>query len=198
MRVRAAGFTLLELLVAVALLGLVAAMAYGGLDSLADSSRLVHDHEDRLARTQLALQLLQNDLLTVVDRGSRDILGDRQPAMRWDPASRTLSFTRLGPDLPPGSRPRSRLEHVAYRLHSGDWVRIRWRHADRLQGTPAERQPLLDGVLAVTPRFVDRDGQWQDQWPPPDNPDAPLPVAVELTLQHPQFGELRRLMLVQP
>ena len=53
-------------------------------------------------------------------------------------------------------------------------------------------------AAVAKPRYLDKDGQWQPDWPPAnasgDGLLTELPRAVELRLQHRRYGELRRLL----
>jgi general secretion pathway protein J len=197
-RIVGRGFTLLELLVAMAILGVVAVIAYGGLSSLVDSKQGVETHASRLASLQLAFQLMQRDLSQAVDRPVRDELGDRQDAMFLSATGMELAFTRVGEDLPLTTEPRSRLERVEYHLRDDQLWRIRWRQLDRVQGAPADEMLLMDGVMGWQWRFLDRSGNWQLNWPPVSGTTGmpSLPVALELAFEDATWGPLRRVLLV--
>lgn len=189
---RSDGFTLLEVMVAIAIFGLVAVIAYGSLSSLMDSKRGVTEHAERLASLQLAFQLMQRDLAQAVNRPVRDELGGSEDAMLLSSAGR-LAFTRLGEDLPATAQQRSRLERLEYQLRDQQLWRIRWRQLDRVQGAKADEMLLMDGVEGWQLRFLDKQGSWQTGWPTPGND---LPAAMELVLDHADWGRLRRLFLV--
>jgi general secretion pathway protein J len=63
-------------------------------------------------------------------------------------------------------RPRSTLERVGYRIQDDELVRLVWPELDQARVTDPVEQPLLKGVTRLTVRFLDSQGQWQDQWPP--------------------------------
>ena len=189
---RCRGFTLLEVLVAIAIFGVVAVIAYGSLSSLMDSKRGVEDHAARLASLQLAFQLIQRDLAQAVDRPVRDELGGSEDAMLLSSAGQ-LAFTRIGEDLPATEQPRSRLERLEYQLRDDKLWRVRWRQLDRVQGTKADEMLLMDGINSWKLRFLDRNGNWQTGWP---TAAGALPAAVELQLEHETWGKLRRVFLV--
>ena len=61
---------------------------------------------------------------------------------------------------------------------------------------------LLEGVDSLTFRFLQDNGDWLDQWPPPaagvSDGGSRLPRAVEITLMLPDEGELTRIVEVAP
>ncbi|CAK0777772.1 general secretion pathway protein J [Gammaproteobacteria bacterium] len=72
------GFTLLELLIAIAIFAVLAAMAYGGLNTVLSSSRYAAIQVERLTRIQTAVTTISRDLVQVVNRSIRDEYGDKQ------------------------------------------------------------------------------------------------------------------------
>ena len=75
------GFTLLELLVALAIFAVLSALAYGGLKSMLDAKNQVAAEAEKLARLQTALAMIERDLEQATARPIRDQFGERQPAM---------------------------------------------------------------------------------------------------------------------
>jgi general secretion pathway protein J len=67
---------------------------------------------------------------------------------------------------------------------------------DQAQNSEPVSTPLLDGVRALRLRYLDRNREWSDQWPPQDltgaqpSASAAPPLAVELTLETERDGEL--------
>lgn len=179
------GFTLVELLVALAIFAIMSALAYGGLRSVLDSHQMVRERAAELERLQTAFLLMGRDLEQAVPRPVRDELGDPVAALRTPPErERAVAFTRTGHANPANER-RSHLQRVGYGLRDGELVRYAWPHLDRVQGMEPVVMPLLSEVTGLAFRFRDRQGEWRPQWPPPGSgPEAPaLPLAVELELE---------------
>jgi general secretion pathway protein J len=187
-----AGFTLLELLVALAIFSLVAVMSYEGLKCVLNQQAATEVQADALAQLQKVYLLLQRDIEQVVPRPVRDEFGDEQPALAGDDA---LQLTRGGWSNPAG-RLRSSLQRVGYAYEDRELVRYSWAVLDRAQDSEPQRQPLIGDIEEMTIRYLANNNEWQEQWPDPlateDGTVATttLPRAVEMTLDHERFGPL--------
>lgn len=195
---RARGFTLLEVLVAVAIFAVVGVMAYGGLQAVLTQQVLARDNADRFREIQFAVQQLSRDFYQLNPRPVREELGDgHRNAMFADARNRyPVEFTRGGWSNPLG-QPRAAVQRVAYLLEDGRLLRLHWFAPDHtLSEEPVERE-ILAGVRDFRMRFFGPNG-WLDEWPPPlSNMDlAQLPIAVEFILELDDWGEIRRLIEV--
>ncbi len=192
------GFTLLELIVVVAIFAIFAMLAYGGLDAVLKTRDSVERAQLRLAELQKGYRRLRDDFQQLSPRPARDGFGDLQPALRGaDNAG--VELTRAGWRNPMGL-PRPTLERVAYKLGDDGLHRLSWRTLDLAQDSKPVDLLLLSGVTDLRWRFLDVNREWQTQWPalnttqsPEQAAAAPPPVAVEVRLKLRDLGELRYL-----
>jgi len=191
-----AGFTLLELLVALAIFGLLAAMSYGGLQAVLEQQSSTELAADRLGALQKMYLIMQRDIEQIVPRTVRDEYGDaQQPLVGGD----ALQLTRGGWRNPAG-RQRSTLQRVGYAYNYDDeqLLRYTWSVLDRAQDSEPLEQPLLEDVESMQLRYLDGNDKWQDQWPDaaagidadPADTLPVLPQAVEVTIEHNRFGTI--------
>ncbi len=181
-RGRSAGFTLLELLVALTIFAVLAVMAYGGLETVLDTRSQVEAKAARLANLQMVYSRMEQDIEQTVGRSIRDSYGDPRPALIGGTGQQpTLELTRGGWTNPTGEL-RSTLQRVAYGLEKDQLVRLSWMVLDQAQDTKPYKQPLLAGVQEFRVRFLDQSGVWRDAWPPVGAPGVVLPKGVEVTL----------------
>lgn len=198
---RRAGFTLVELLVAIFIFAIVGAIAMGGYNELVKQSDIVGAGAGRTREVQQALQRLNLDFSSLEPRPVREPLGDSlQPALRADARSEQIAeLTHSGWSNPVGV-PRSTLQRVLYRLEDQKLIREYWLALDRTMTSEPESSVLLERVKGMKLRFMDSNRTWHEQWPPLgySASDAPRlrPIAVEITVELEDWGELQRLVEV--
>jgi general secretion pathway protein J len=202
-RVRAAGFTLIEVLVALAIFGMLAALAYGTLGQTLSNADVLTERMLRLQALQRTMRYLSEDFMQLAPRPVREDLGDSfGPALHTDVESDFAVELTHGGWSNPASLPRGTLQRVAYRLEEGELVRYHWTVLDRtLSNEPAGRA-LLDEVDSIAFRFMQENGEWTEQWPPENRPGIiglrERPRAVEIVLTLADATEIRRLLEIAP
>jgi general secretion pathway protein J len=72
--------------------------------------------------------------------------------------------------------------------------RLRWPTLDRAEGSRPDVRLLLADASALRWRFLDGQGRWLRQWPPPGDDGRTLPRAVEFVVVHPVLGEVLRVV----
>jgi general secretion pathway protein J len=200
-RRHASGFTLMEVLVAVAIFVIVGTLALGGYNELSKQSGIVEDSARRTRAVQSTVQRMTQDFASIEPRPVREAIGDSiEPALRSASGTDLIAeLTRSGWSNPAGV-PRSTLQRVAYRLDNDKLYREYWPVLDRTLAAEPLRAELVDRVRSVGLRFMDGNQTWHQQWPPAgySAPDAPRarPIAVEITLELEDWGRIVRLVEV--
>ncbi|MEN8165853.1 MAG: type II secretion system minor pseudopilin GspJ [Pseudomonadota bacterium] len=194
------GFTLLELLIAITVFSILSTITYSGLKAVLDTEERTRDHIHRLSQLQIGLNLMQRDIEQAVTREIRDEFGDSLPAIRSGGISSTLlELTRNGYPNPMNLQ-RSGLQRVAYQLEEDALYRITWPSLDRAQDSSPRRSRLFADIQNVELIYYDQQMKRQQTWPAVstegDNPQYPLPKAIELTLEFEGMGKIRRLFRV--
>lgn len=193
------GFSLIELLVALAVFAALAAAAYGGLAQIARTRAALAGQQDRFAAVTRAVAALERDLRQSV---SRPVLGNSGrtplPAVAGAPAA--IELTRLG-YANPRAEPRSHLERVVYALDGDRLRRGRYAVLDRAPDSAPTTTVLLDRIGEWHLRYLGCDRAWRDAWPPSARLDCAnaqlderLPRAVEFRFVLADLGEIRRVV----
>lgn len=182
MSARERGFTLLELLVALAVFAVLATLAYGSLGRLLGARDTLAARAEALGRLQRVQALLARDCGALVQRPVRDELGDPEPALRRAPDG-SLELTQ-GAFANPLDQPRAQVQRVRWQVRDGVLYRDAWPVLDRVPGTRPRSQRMLDGVRGFTVGIESGTGA------------AGGSRAVSVQLDAPPFGAVEWLFLV--
>ena len=187
----ARGFTLVEILVALVVFATMAALAYGGLQSVARTRGELARQEDAFRDLVRAVDLLNRDLGETVERPVRGASGQTLAAFIGAPDH--LEFTRLG-FANPQAEQRSNLERVMYELDDQSLKRARFAVLDRASDTQPQMIDTHVTVDELRFRYLNHSGQWSDVWPMPQSPAEVLPRAVQWNLRSKIYGELENVV----
>lgn len=191
---RNGGFTLLELVVVLAIFGIVAVMAYGGLNNVLKARVAIEDNLQRVSELQRAYLRMREDFQQLQPRAVRDEFGEAQSAV--------LGRREEGVEVVhggwrnPAGHPRSQLQRVRWFVEDDQLIRGHYRYLDRAPRSEPARLRVLDDVERMRLRYLDGNREWQPQWPPDlrSNPDAQgdptPPLAIEITLETDQWGTM--------
>ena len=193
-KLNVAGFTLIEMMVAVAVFAVLGTLAYGGLNQVLKGQNQLQFSSNQLKDLQLTFRYFEKDINQLVNRTIRNQYQDLQPAFVGDEET-ALSFTHAG-WRNPANLARSKLQRVSYELSENVLKRYTW---GQLDGAIAEEYfttDLLEDVESIKLRYLDLNNQWHTTWPPLNNQNniqAGVPRALELTIKVEQLEEIKRL-----
>jgi len=196
-----AGFTLMEMLIAVTITAVIGLGVWQVVSSVVNSRDRVNALAEQFDGLQKTMLLLERDITQVVNRSARDVYGDFKPALTARDDAFELLLTRQGWRNPLGLR-RSGLQRVGWEYTGTELRRRYWPVVDQGQDEDSRDVLLLEDVNTFDIRFLDEDGKWHDTWPtdqtmaavtPGQRPVTPLPIGLEVTLEHERFGEVVRL-----
>ena len=193
---RIGGFTLLEILVAIAIFAVLAAAAYGGINSIVRAQIAVRESSEALDALVRALARFEKDLKQAYSRSSRGAYGSIDSAMIGDSNSLNVTTLSITASATGASTEPVRVRHT---LAQGRWLRTQTAALDLAPGTPETARLILADFSGASLRYLDAQLIEHDRWPPANaaleglSPDS-LPRAVELRLTSKRFGEIRRLI----
>ena len=185
------GFTLVEMLIALAIFGMLTA---AGVALLSVSARTQETADRLLAETgevRRLQALLTADMAQAAARIHRD--GDGRPQRAFTGAGgdqeMLMAFVRRGWSAGDEG---AALQRVGYRLRGGVLERLAFARVDG--GGGATIVPLVENVAVARLRYRDDRGEWRDAWDPADG--TRLPAAVELVTDSARHGLLRQVFVV--
>lgn len=178
------GFTLVELLVALAIFAIMSVVAYRGLNAVLETREHLMDDNRKWRELAVFFAQMKESVTSVVNRPVRDT-GDLQaPAFLGKPDfigdnDAQLIFTRMG--LPGQQGAPGDLQRFGYRLREHNLELLVWPVLDQAPYTRPTVNVALKHISTFTLRYLDRTGIWQPRWPVIGQPDA-LPQALEVKL----------------
>lgn len=175
-RIRLSGFTLVEMMVALFIFGMIASASVVLLRQSVEAEARSAVRLDEMGDLRRFSAMMAQDMALMLPRPSRDALGgDRVALMSGD--GMLLGFARQVAQIDPGAGASS-LQRVEWALRDGALTRA---VAPKVDGAKTgEAVPILTGLAAATLRFRDKQGRWQSEWRPQRIDE--LPIAIELSL----------------
>ena len=198
---RRRGFTLIEMLVAMAVFAVLSALAYGTLSQTIDGAALLSARMERIQSIQRTMRVIDRDFLQLAPRPVRDELGDgMDPALSTEFGSGFAVELTRGGWSNPMALPRGTQQRAAYAIEEGRLIRYHWNVADHTLSNEVIGVTLLEDVDSVAFLFMQENGEWTEQWPPLGRVGPTglrlRPRAVQVVIELPDEGEISRLIEV--
>lgn len=177
-----AGFTLLELVIAIAIFALLGIGCWRLFDAIVRAERSSSAHEQSLRSLQRAVAMIERDVLQVQTSA-------RQPGFRVLPNELTL---RRGNWRNPLGQQRSELQDISYQLENG----VLWRYSQGVDLPVLQKQKLLGDVRDMSWRLYDEHTGWRSDWPTGKAAPKTAPKALEVQFSVGRFERVRRVLLL--
>jgi general secretion pathway protein J len=197
----ARGFTLLEVLVAIAVFTVVGILAMVGYNELVQQTTAARDSMQRVRAMQMAMLRMTQDFAQLEPRPVREAFGNELQGclIALRSGDMLAEFTRAGWSNPAGIQ-RPTLQRVAYRLENGKLIRSHWTVMDRTLASKPVDNELIDNIKSVELRFMNRERAWQEQWPGSGAQNSgnldERPIAVEISIELEDWGRIQRIVEV--
>lgn len=190
------GFTLIEVVVALAVFAIVGITAFSGLNAVLKWQTDLEIRSDQIKSIQLTLKYLERDVNRAIARPIRDQYGDTQPAFSSDGES-IMSLTYSGWRNPAGLL-RSNLQRVAYEVSEKQFKRHSWNRLDGAISEDAREVVLLEEIKELEIEFLNQNNTWVDRWPPINSSPTSigLPRAVLISFEAAPIGKITRIITV--
>lgn len=194
------GFTLLEILVSLAVFTLIGLASHSVLNTVLDTDEISTERFEKLQDLQRAMSIIERDLQQAVERAARTqsstnniVISGGLNAFESD--SDGLALVRAGRANPQLILPRSTLQGVAYRLQSGELQRLYGNYVDNVVGIEPKIRVLLTDIEDLQFQFrISRSKSgstnnniWEDTYT-----GNQLPFAIAIEIISTEFGLIRR------
>jgi len=188
-----AGFTLLEVVVAVSIFAVMGVIAFSGLGKMTRDGQVLADANNRLSDLQFAVVYFDRDWAQVSPRKIRNQYGDEESNIVIEDDS--ITFTRSGWSNLLGHR-RSNLQRVQYLVDDDRLLRRYWRSLDHMVGEVPIEAVLLNNVESMEVAFLNVLGNPIRSWPVDASYNDGQPILLAFRLELPDRGEIVRLLEV--
>lgn len=190
------GFTLLEILVAVFIIGIISVIMMRGLQIVISTKDNLERNDTQMQQLNLTMSLLAGDMRNLINRPVLQANGQSIAAvMMHDDATETLEFSRGGVSNPLAHH-RSTVQRDAYHVKNGSLTRVTWPVLDQVINSTPTSRILLKNVTYIKWEFLGNDNRFYPGWPVTGAYNQPLPKAVQVTFTLRKLGTIKRLFVV--
>ena len=185
------GFTLIEVIIALAIFATISILAYKGIDQLLKTKGRIDEEDQRWQQLMVFFDRFEADVRHHINHPVRNWEDQLEPAWFGKPTFRgeedaQLSLSRLGEADQTGFLMDSR--RVGYRFKEGVIETVLWPALDMAPASKVEVFKLVDHVADFSIAYLNPNGQWSSVWPVnPVTTDPisyyPRAVSLSITLQ---------------
>ena len=184
------GFTLLEILIALAIFSIMSMMAYAGLTAVLDARASAVPRSEQLAQLQTTLYLLNEDLSQIIKRPIRDEFGTTEPAFSVGRGNEILVLSRTVPTWS-NNAGANKLLRVSYSLDKDTLFRRVWILPDRTQQTEYRSRKLITTKGVALSKFKVDTQTWE-----PLNSSSDIPNALDISFKLDGIGTIHRSFFI--
>ena len=196
MYVNSSGFTLIEVLLAIAIFAMISLASFSIFDGVIKSESVSKEKMQRLNDVQSAWLVIERDFLQIAQRSIR-IEGEAPLSGFIHTSSHTFSsnnqaiaFVRHGWINPGLLIPRSDVQSVAYRIEDNNLERLHYNFVDAVAGEEPKVRKLLSQIDAFDIEYF-YNRQWQKELI-----KEQMPQAINIILTTKDIGVISRKFLV--
>ena len=190
------GFTLLEVLIAIAIFSVISMASFSIFETVLNSDTVTKARTDRINELQRGFLIIERDMLQIARRSVR--LNGEAPqsgflhtdTQSYTSSEQALGFVRHGWTNPGLLLPRSDMQSVAYQLNDNVVERVHFNFVDAVLGETPKVRPLISQVDKLDFEFFDGK-KWQKTLA-----ENTLPLAIAIELDTTDYGIIRRQFLM--
>ena len=179
------GFTLIEVLVALAVLAMVTLASHQILSTAINANQNSKEKVAEIGAMNTVFRMMQQDFTQLALRNTRNESGDSlelflmADRFLFDSQYHGVAGVRDGWSNPVNLLPRSELQLFSYVVEEDNLVRKYRIYVDSLDGTEPKSQVLLEDIKDFTISFRGDNDKWEENW---TNPSLPKAIKVEIAL----------------
>jgi general secretion pathway protein J len=186
------GFTLLEILIALAVFATLATLTSFAMYNAFHAQDRMAQQAERLTTLQLATTLIKRDTEQMVERAVRG--NEMHIFPPFVGQTQYLEFTRSGIANPQATEKRSTLQRIAYLCDNNQLIRRSWETLDTIDRSRYEDRPLLGEVEDCQFAYLNHSLQVLPAWLAnalqTNQHKEPFPKAIQLSLVLKNWGKI--------
>lgn len=190
-----AGFTLIEVLIALSIFAVISVMSYQALNTLVFTEQQSRTTLTTLTELQRAIMIWERDLRQAAPRGITDDFNSTQPSMRTGEGILLEWSANNYYDW--SGKSSHTLQRIRYRFNEGKLIREVWVYPDYTRNTEPQSLVLLDNLINVSVEVVPAAAN-QNETNTENTGILANSNAVSLIIEHRQFGTIVRTLLPYP
>ncbi len=198
MKTRTSGYTLVEVVVALAIFALVSTLSVGIIKQAFDTRAHLIATNERMNAVELAISLIQRDAAHITNRAIRSTNNQLLPPFVGE--ANYVEFTRNGVVNPNALSTRSTMKRVALLCENEQLIRRTWATLDGPTHRDFIDKVLLDNLNHCVFTYLTHNLEFLTEWRPhalgPNQQKESLPSAVALSLSVAQLGKASFLFVI--
>lgn len=189
------GFTLLEILIALAVFAILTVISFEGLNGTIQTRDALEQEADRWKELTFFFSRIESDIRNIA---TRPVMGELGAV--WAPLLGTseykgerginLSLTRFSSGLESG--PASSMKRVGYRLRDGKMELLIWPALDQPPRSDPMVYTILEGMNGLELKYLDDAQEWRMEWGAQS-----LPRAIEVSITMETGFTIRRIIALR-
>ena len=188
-----AGFTLVELLIALVIVAIISVMAAMGLHQLINIDTKLRKVNQNVKQLNLTMWRFEHDITQLQMRRVLDNSGDPEAFITIN--NNDLRFTTAVMPANLAQNGATDFSRVEYKLVGNQLERITYPVVDRVAATKHYTEILLNNVNSVYWKFLDSQHQWQSSWAV-SGVGAKRPLAVQMNINLSNGMNIQRYILL--
>ncbi|MCU7940980.1 MAG: type II secretion system minor pseudopilin GspJ [gamma proteobacterium symbiont of Bathyaustriella thionipta] len=192
---QAAGFTLLELMVAISIFAVVSLLTMGGLSNILETQAHAEKSLQRLSRFQMVFAVMSRELRQLSMRPVRGEYGSLMDSISIETSDGVdgIEYTHQGRFTLGNTLS---VQRVTYYIEDDQLVKKVWPVLDRVEDTQPVKQILLEGIKDLSIEFysvpAEESGVYNaDGWN--SSPDDSSLTGLKVTISSTDYGDIYRI-----
>jgi general secretion pathway protein J len=192
LKTKQAGFTLPEILIALAVFSILSVLLMTALSSVIGSQQKTEEKAQRLRDMQMGLLVFSRDVSQAIARSTLNFKG--VPVAPFVGDATSFSFTHMGYANFNNNLPQSNLQRVQYSIKENTLVRTSWDYLDLAPKSTSHQRELIEHVEKINFQFIDDQGRMHDEWDLQTAVTIPRGILMTLTID--KWGTMSQVFVI--